>query len=232
MATGDPHQAGRVLRAGAAPGAARLGLVMLHGRGAGAEDILGLEGMLPVADVTAIAPEAAGRSWWPVSFLEPMTALEPWLGSAVGAADRAIATLEAEGLPRDRIGLVGFSQGACLALEAAARAGGPFLGVWGFSGGLVGTSDAGGPADEALYGRAPKRFDYEGDLAGTPVYLGCHARDPHIPLARVEESERVLEGMGASVTKTIHPGAGHGLLEPDFAALRTAVSLQPNGSSG
>ncbi len=205
---------------GATPAKAHLGLVMLHGRGADAADILGLVDALGLPDIAAVAPEAPARSWWPTSFLAPSAQVEPHLERGLAAIDAAIAELEAGGLTRDRIALGGFSQGACLALEYAARRGGEFHAVLGLSGALVGTGDAEGEPLDSLYGFAPKQFEYTPRLHGVPVYLGCHERDPHIPLARVWETEAVLAGLGARVDANIHPGEGHGVTAEDVAALR------------
>jgi phospholipase/carboxylesterase len=205
---------------GASPANARLGLVMLHGRGADAADILGLVDALGLPDIAALAPEAPGRSWWPTSFLAPTAQMEAHVERGLAAIDTALAELEAAGLEPEQIALGGFSQGACLALEYAARRGGAFRAVFGLSGALVGTGDSGGEPIEALYGHVPKLFEYTPRLAGVPVYLGCHERDPHIPLARLRQSEAVLAGLGARVETQIHPGAGHGLTEEDVSALR------------
>ncbi len=205
---------------GPSPANARLGLVMLHGRGAAAADILGLVDALGIPDIAALAPEAPGRSWWPTSFLAPSLEVEPHLERGLSAVDAALAELQAAGLAPEQIALGGFSQGACLALEYAARRGGAFRAVLGLSGALIGTGDSGGDPVEALYGHAPKVFDYTPRLHGVPVYLGCHERDPHIPLARLRETEAVLAGLGAQVDAQIHPGAGHGLTEADVSALR------------
>lgn len=211
-------------RAGCAVDQARIGLVMVHGRGAGAADILSLLPVLGLSDVAAIAPEADGRSWWPTSFLAPMAQMEGPLAAGLAAVEAAIGALAADGLPRARIALMGFSQGACLALEYAARRGAGLHSVTGFSGGLVGTGDAGSQADPMLYQHPPKRFDYTAPLPGLPVHLTCHERDPHIPLARVRESAVVLDRLGAIVTSRILPGAGHGFAEPDMAGLRKRLS--------
>ncbi len=221
MTEEDPHGQGMLRRAGPARG--RLALVMLHGRGAGADGILPLAAELGVVDAALFAPEAAGRSWWPVSFLAPMARLTPWLDSALGAVERAVAAAAEEGFADDRIVLLGFSQGGCLALEYAARSGRQFAHVFGLSAGLVGTADAGGAPADDLYGHAPKRFDYAAQLAGMPVHIGCHARDPHIPLRRVRESETVFRALGASCTVAVEPGEAHGLTPGDVAALRRAL---------
>jgi phospholipase/carboxylesterase len=219
-----PHADGRLLQAGVTPHVARAGLVLVHGRGGSAEDILGLHAALKLDDIAVAAPEAAGNSWWPVSFLAPMEQLAPWLDSALAAVDRAVMALEAGGLPRDRIVLCGFSQGACLALEHAARRGGPLAAVAALSGGLVGTADAPGGAEAVLYGYRPKTFGYRMRLDGVPAYLACHRADPHIPLARVEQTATVLREMGALVDASIHPGAGHGITAADLAAVRRLLA--------
>ncbi len=216
-----PHAGAALVRAGAERPSG--GLVLAHGRGASARDILGLGAAVAPEGTALIAPEASGQSWWPVSFLAPMTELQPWLDSALGAMDRAVAALTAEGLARDQIALAGFSQGACLALEYAARRGGPWQGVIALSGGLVGTADAQGAPDPALYGHAPKRMEQAGRLDGVPVLLACHDRDPHIPAARVRESARVLEGLGATVDMRLHPGAGHGPGPGDLEAAQALL---------
>ncbi|MCU0827118.1 MAG: phospholipase [Tabrizicola sp.] len=206
-------------RAGPATGA-HAGIVLAHGRGGSAEDILGLLAHVGLPDVAALAPEAAGRSWWPTSFLAPQAVIGPHADRAVAAMTAAVAQLEAEGIPRSAIWLGGFSQGACLALEAFARAGEGLAGVIAMSGGLVGTGDAGTTPDPALYGHAAKRFDYPGRRDGAKVWLSVHESDPHIPLARVHESAAVLAALGAEVTTEIYPGQGHAVMRPDLEAVR------------
>ncbi len=202
------------------PGAgATAGLVLLHGRGASAADILSLPGHAGLAATAAIAPEAPGNSWWPTSFLAPSAQMEPFLARGVAAVESAVAALQAGGLPRSRIFLAGFSQGACLALEAFARAGNGLGGVLAFSGGLVGTADAGSPAP-ALYRHADKAFAYPGRRVGAKVWLSVHTQDPHIPLKRVQDSAATLAAMGATVEVHIVPGAGHSLFPEDLDALR------------
>ena len=196
---------------------------MLHGRGAGAEGILPLAADIGALDVALFVPEAAGRSWWPVSFLAPMSNLQPWLGSALSAVDRAIGAAAQEGFADTRIVLLGFSQGGCLALEYAARSGRRLHSVLGFSSGLIGTADDGNLPVADLYGHSPKRFEYTARLDGNPVYIGCHERDPHIPLRRVRESEAVFRAQGADCTVSVTPGAGHGMTKQDAAALRRAL---------
>ncbi|WP_417722891.1 alpha/beta hydrolase [Salipiger sp.] len=225
----DPHAGGRVLTGGAPLPRARLAIIALHGRGGGAGDMLSLADHLALPDIAVLAPEAAGRSWWPDSFLAPLAANEPGLSSALGAVDALARQLAGEGFGPERTIVLGFSQGACLALEHAARAGTPFACVAGLSGGLVGTGDGDGDGapDPALYGHRDKMFDYGGALGNTPVLLGCHERDPHIPLARVRKTEEVFTVLGAKVTTQIYPGGGHGVVEDEINALRSILNRAP-----
>jgi predicted esterase len=199
---------------------ARTGIVLAHGRGGSAEDILGLLAHAGLPDVAAIAPEAAGGSWWPTSFLAPTAVIGPHADRAVAVMAEAIAALNAEGIPRAAIWLSGFSQGAVLALETFARTGEGLAGVLALSGGLIGTGDAGGESDDALYGHAPKHFDYPGRRDGAKVWMSVHERDPHIPLKRVRDSATVLTAMGATVTTQVYPGAGHAVMREDVGQLR------------
>lgn len=211
-----------MMRAGPETGAAT-GIVLLHGRGGSADDILGLLAHADVPQVAAIAPEAEGRSWWPTSFLAPTAQMAPHVDRALAAVTQAIATLEADGIPRNRIWLAGFSQGACLASEAYARMGEGLAGLLAFSGGLIGTADADGTPSDALYGHSPKRFDYTGPRDGK-VWLSVHEQDPHIPLQRIRETANTFTALGARVQTRIHPGAGHGLMQDDLAALQSHLS--------
>ncbi len=222
--TGDPHGQGRVATSGPPLHRARSAMILLHGRGGGPEDMLGLADHLALPDIACLAPAAAGRSWWPQSFLAPLAENEPGLSSGLAAVAHIAASLAEEGIDPARTVVLGFSQGACLALEHAARTAVPYRAVIGLSGGLVGTEDAPGEADPALYGHRRKSFDYSGRLQGTAVFLGCHERDPHIPLARVRASAEVFEGMGAAVTTEIYPGAGHAIVEDEIKALRALLN--------
>ena len=222
--TADIHAQGRLARFGPTGGGARRAAIGLHGRGAGAEDMGGLVADLGFPDVAVFAPEAAGRTWWPTSFLAPSAQMEPFVASALAAVDRAVAAAEAEGYRTADTVLLGFSQGGCLALEYAARRGVPFAAVFGLSGGLIGTADDDGPATDALYGHRPKRFDYDAALAGLPVRISVHAQDPHIPAQRARESAAVLAAMGAQVDLDVAPGAMHGLVEADVVRLRAAFN--------
>jgi predicted esterase len=191
----DPHANPRVLQAGVPIDAARIVAIMLHGRGAGAEDILGLAKEFTAGDVAFVAPEAAGHTWYPYSFLMPLEQNEPSLSSALRAIERLVGSLAQQDVTPERIALMGFSQGACLALEFAARHAQRYAVIAAFSGGLI------GPPGTAR--------NYSGAFDGTPVFLGCSDVDPHIPVERVHESAEVFTRMGAVVTKKIYPHMGH-----------------------
>ena len=202
----DPHRGQPVLRHGPAPSAARLTMIMVHGRGASAEDMLGLAAELGIADVAVLAPQAAGRSWYPYSFLSPMPDNEPGLTSALGVLARLVELLAALQIPPERIALLGFSQGACLSLEFAARHPQRYKAVVGLSGGLIGPPGT------------PR--DYPGSFGDAPVFLGCSDIDAHIPLARVKESADVFRRMGAAVDERIYPRMGHTVNEDEIAAVQ------------
>jgi len=192
----DPHRDSPVYSTGTALDAARAAVVMVHGRGASAQSILELAHEFAVPDVAYIAPQAVGGTWYPQRFLAPLAANEPYLTSALAKVDAVVSEVIAQGIPAERIVLLGFSQGACLAVEYAARHARRFGGVIVYSGGLI------GPEGEAL--PVPS-----GDLAGTPVFFGCSDVDFHIPVERVHESAQVMEALGAAVTTRIYPGMGH-----------------------
>ena len=220
-----PHQGQPVAQAGAPLHRARAAAVLVHGRGATAEGFLGLADAFAQPDVAYLAPQAAGRTWYPHSFLAPLASNEPGLGSGLRAVHDLVGRLGAAGLPPERTVLLGFSQGACLALEAAARHARRYGGVVALSGGLIGSGERPGaePPDD-------KRFDYDGALDGTPVFLGCSDVDPHIPLARVHDSARVLGGLGGDVTERIYPGAGHTVLEDEVRFVRGLLASLVDGA--
>lgn len=216
-----------MLTAGRTPSAASFGLVLLHGRGAGARDIIGLGEALALPDLALTAPEAPGLSWWPTSFLAPTADMEPYVAAGLDQIDEAIADFEAAGLPRARVGLLGFSQGSCLAAEYLARKGAGLGFGFILSGGLVGTGDAKSGADPALYGYEDKVLAYETNLKGTTLYMSCHARDPHIPHKRFLDTAAVLRGCGATVEDRTKPGPGHGIDDADVTAVRKALNVAP-----
>lgn len=204
------------------PAGAEKAIVLLHGRGGSAGDILSLLDRAALSDVAAVAPEAPGQSWWPTSFLAPSARMDPFVAAGLAAVEAAIRQLEARRVRRSSIWLGGFSQGACLALEAYARIGEGLAGVFGFSGGLVGRADTDFMSAE-LYGFRDKELTYPGRRTGT-VWLSVHERDPHIPRKRVEDSARALRALGASVEMRLHPGAGHAVLREDLEALHAALT--------
>ncbi len=193
----------RIRKEGADPATARGLLLMIHGRGASAEDILGLALHLEADGFAYWAPEATHHTWYPYPFVSPIAQNEPWLSSALAVMGEAVAEAGQKGIPPQRIWLVGFSQGACLSLEFAARNPTRWGGVLAFSGGLIG---------ERL-----EPEGYAGDFAGTPIFIGSSDPDPHIPVPRVRESARLLHSMGASVQERIYPGMGHRISEEELA---------------
>lgn len=195
VAASDPHSGQVVLRSGPSPKDARLVAIMLHGRGASAEDILGLAHQFSARDIAYLAPQAAGSTWYPYSFLAPIAQNEPWLGSALRVVSRLAEDLAQQGITAERLVVMGFSQGACLTLEFAARHARRYAGVVAFTGGLIGPPGT------------PR--DYSGDLTGTPVFIGSSDLDPHVPLERVQESTAVFRRMGATVDERIYPRMGH-----------------------
>jgi predicted esterase len=196
----DPHAGQTVLRLGPSPEEARIAAILLHGRGASADDILGLAQQFTATDVAYTAPQAAGSTWYPYSFLAPLQQNEPWLGSALRVVAALVADLGQHGVPPHRIAIMGFSQGACLTLEFVARHAQRYAAAVAFTGGLI------GPAGTAR--------NYAGDLSGTPIFIGSSDVDPHVPLERVQESTAVFRRMGATVDERIYPRMGH-TINPD-----------------
>ena len=201
-----PHDAGAVQFAGEPLATARVGAILLHGRGADAADILGLAAELNEAGVAFAAPNAADQSWYPYSFLSPIADNEPGISSGLSVIDALVARFAHAGIASDRLLLMGFSQGACLTLEYVARHPRRYGGVAGLSGGLIGPPGT------------PR--DYPGSLEDTPVFLGCSDVDPHIPKERVLETAEVLEKMGAAVTVRLYSRMGHSVNDDELAAVR------------
>lgn len=206
-----PHGGQPVLAAGEPLATAAGAIVALHGRGADAEDILGLAQEVAPSGVAIVAPQAAGNTWYPYRFLEPFARNEPYLSSALRTVADLVARLEASGIPAERIALLGFSQGACLALESAARNARHYGGLIGFSGGLIGP-----PGTD---------FSYPGSLDGTPVFLGCSDVDPHIPKERVEETAAALSDLGAAVDMRLYPGMGHTVNRDELDAAKALLRV-------
>jgi predicted esterase len=206
-----PHQDQPVRTAGTPLSQARGAMVMLHGRGATADSILMLVSALEVPDFAYLAPQAGGNSWWPQSFLAPIASNEPGISSAIQAVDDVLARVAAAGMAHERIVLLGFSQGACLATEYAARNARRYGGVVALSGGLIGPDGT------------PR--DYPGSLEQTPVFLGCSDVDPHIPAARVRLSADVLRRLGGDVSMRLFPGMGHTINEDELMAVRKIMEF-------
>jgi phospholipase/carboxylesterase len=196
----------RVLTAGVPLKRTRAAVVLLHGRGGTAEDILTLADALAVPDLAYLAPQAPGNTWYPLSFLAPIEQNEPSLSRALATVGAVVDTLGQSGLAAQRVVLMGFSQGGCLALEYGTRNARRYGGLVGLSAGLIGPP--GSPRD------------YPGSLAGTPVFLGCSDIDSHIPVWRVHESTQVLRGLGAEVTERIYPGMGHTVSDDEIGHVR------------
>jgi predicted esterase len=206
MGPSDPHAGGAVLTTGAAIDKARAGMILIHGRGANAADILSLAEVLDRPDVAYFAPEASDNTWYPRPFTSPVEMNEPHLGSALKVVASLLAGLAGNGLQPGRVVLLGFSQGACLALTFAARNPMRYGGVAALSGGLIGAE--------------VRAEDYAGSLAETPVFLGCSDVDPHIPLRRVKQSAEIMVNLGATVTERIYPGFGHAINQDEVDHVR------------
>lgn len=198
-----------ILAAGTPLDSARGAVIMIHGRGASAESILSLAGELQTDGLALLAPQAPGGSWYPHSFLMPLEQNEPHLSAALATVGAMLDELAAAGIPAERTVLLGFSQGACLATEYAARNARRYGGIVALSGGLIGPDGT------------PR--DYPGTLDGTPVFLGCSDSDFHIPLARVEESGAVLRALGGAVDQRIYPGMGHTVNRDELAAVQAIL---------
>lgn len=212
-----PHQGQPVARAGAPLPEARAAMILIHGRGASAESILSLAEELAQPGVAYLAPQAAGHTWYPHSFLAPLDRNEPGLSSGLQAVRDVLAEVEEGGIPLERCFLLGFSQGACLAAEFAARHPHRYGGVIVLSGGLIGNGMKPGDPPE------DKTFEYDGSLDGTPVFVGCSDVDAHIPVSRVHRTAEVLEGLGASVDKRIYPGMGHTINDDELSAVQAIM---------
>ena len=204
-----PHGGQPVQTAGRPLEESDAAMIMVHGRGASPANILELVPALDRPAFTYLAPAAAGQTWYPYSFLTDMAKNEPGLSSGLYVLDQLVTDLEARGVPRDRILLLGFSQGACLSAEYAVRHPGRYGGVMVFSGGLIGPPGT--------------NWDAAGSFAGTPVFLGCSDVDPHIPKQRVDESAAVFERLGASVTRRLYPGMGHLVNDNEIAFAQSVM---------
>src|SRR5437588_2981604 len=194
-------------------------MILLHGRGATAASMLELTAQWNQPDFTYLAPQAAGNSWYPNSFLAPLASNEPFLSSALALLEDVLERITQAGIPPERTMLCGFSQGACLALEFAARHARRYGGVVGLSGALIGPDDA------------PR--DYPGSLAGTPVLLGCSDADPYVSAGLVRESGEILRRLGGEVEVRIYPDLGHEVNDDEIDEVREMMSaLVRRGQAG
>jgi predicted esterase len=205
----DPHARQPVLTAGPAPEKADATILLIHGRGATAESILSLSGELGGQRLAAIAPQAAGNTWYPHSFLAPLDANQPYLDFALNTVDALLTDLLARDISSERIVILGFSQGACLTAEFVARHPRRYGAVIALTGGLIGPPGT------------PR--NYPGSLAATPVFLGTSDPDPHVPFERVKETEAVFRRMGADVELRRYPGMPHTINDDELDVCRKLV---------
>jgi predicted esterase len=201
-----PHGGIPLMTVGADVSSARTLVILVHGRGAGADGIVGLAEELQTEGVAFVVPEASGRTWYPFSFLSPIVTNEPGLSSGLSVIDGITVEAERLGFTSDRVALIGFSQGACLTLEYASRHPKRYHVIAGLSGGLIGPPGSSWPVS--------------GSFEGTPVFLGCSDRDPHIPAERVKESAGVFEKGGAVVDMRLYGGMPHTVNDDEIEILR------------
>ena len=184
-------------------------MILVHGRNAAPANILSIVPALARPDLTYLAPAAAGGTWYPLSFLAEKEQNEPGISSGLWVLDQLVQHVVRSGVRKDRIVLLGFSQGACLTAEFAASHADRYAGVVLYSGGLIGPPGT--------------TWEYPGSFDGTPVFLGCSDVDAHVPKTRVDESAAVFQRMGATVTERIYPGMGHLVNEEEIAFTRTLL---------
>ncbi len=186
---------------------AKTAVILLHGRGASPEDILGIAEHLNAADTVFVAPRARNNTWYPQRFIRPNLDNAPWLDSALNVVEESIKLTH---LPLEQIVLLGFSQGACLALEYAMQTGGKFGAVIGFSGGLIGDQNELGILGKPMH--------------NTPIFIGCDDQDFHIPLERVQQSARILSSLNANVDCRIYQGLGHSINTDELEAAQKLIA--------
>lgn len=204
------HRIEDTIAAGAAREHAKAAIILIHGRGATPESMLPLAEAFGRGDILYLAPRAAGNTWYPNSFLAPIETNEPWLSSALALMKALVDSLAKDGFASDRVGIIGFSQGACLTSEFMARNAQRYGMAGVLTGGLIGP--AGTP-------RA-----YSGSLDGTPVFIGSSDVDPHVPLERVHETRDVLTKLGANVDARIYPGMPHTVNDDEIKAVRALLA--------
>ena len=191
-------------------------LIMVHGRGGSAEDILSLSTHLQVSDFALLAPQATNNSWYPQSFLAPPKANEPWLSSALKILGDTVQDVVDEGISKENIFFLGFSQGACLTLEFVTRNATKYGGVVAFTGGLIG---------DRIYAE-----NYQGDFANTPVFIGTSNPDPHVPVERVYASANILKNMHADVTEKVYNNMGHTISQDEIELANRLIFKHPTAA--
>ena len=191
-----------IIIAGTPLAEAKKALILLHGRGGSAEDILSVTEYLNVKEYALLAPQARDNSWYPYSFIAPISQNEPWLSSALDLVKETLDEITTKGISIENVCLLGFSQGACLTLEFAARNAQKYGGIVAFTGGLVG---------DKIHTE-----NYKGNFEGTPVFIGSSNPDPHVPVQRVRETTGILRSMDADVTEKIYNGMGHTISEDEI----------------
>ena len=207
----EPHKNHPVFTSGVPIDASSAAIIMIHGRGATAQSIITLKDELNIDEISYIAPQASNNTWYPNRFIDPIESNEPGISSGLQMIDTIIAHVNSSGIPPEKIILLGFSQGACLALEYAARNPNNYAGVVGLSGGLIGPEGI--------------RFNYQGKFSrSTAVFLGCSDSDFHIPVERVHETAEVFESMGAAVYKEIYENMGHTISKDEIEFIRKMIS--------
>jgi phospholipase/carboxylesterase len=198
-----------VLVKGKKLGEAEKVLIMVHGRGANAEDILSLAAHLNVSNFTLLAPQATGNTWYPYSFLAPPYTNEPWLSSAISVLGDMLDDINENGVPNSNVYFLGFSQGACLTLEFVTRNAERYGGVAAFTGGLIG---------DKIYEQ-----NYSGDFEMTPIFVGSGDPDPHVPVSRVHDTAKILKNMNAAVTEKIYSNMGHTINEDEIEIVNSII---------
>jgi len=208
--TDGPHQGQQLVTAGTPLDEADAALVLVHGRGATARSIVQMGQEVHREGIALLAPQAARNTWYPNSFLAPVERNEPGRTSGLQAVGDAVERAVEAGIDRERILLLGFSQGACLASEYVARNPRRYGGLVALSGGLI--------------GETVDPTSYEGDIERTPVFIGCSDVDPHIPLERVKETSEAFELPHGDVDERIYEGMGHGVNEDEMDAVSDLVA--------
>jgi predicted esterase len=211
----DPHRNEEILRSGVEPAVASVCVVLVHGRGSSAQDILPLSDEFEIKNLCSLAPQAAGNTWYPYSFLAPVEQNEPYLSSALARLSSVVSSLVKENVPYHKIALLGFSQGACLVSEFIARHPRRYAAAMLLSGGVI------GPPGTVR--------DYPGSLDGTPIFLGACDPDPHVPFLRVAETEAIFRKMGARIHLERYPGVPHSITEDEISRCRALLQSVAEG---